>query len=150
MKIGIISDTHSLLRTEAIAALTGCDAIVHAGDIGEPGVLDELRALAPLTVIRGNIDKWALDLPDTVSVEFEGRRFYILHDLKALDFDPHEAGYHGVISGHSHMPKIARRDGVLYLNPGSAGPRRFKLPVALARMRVTGQRIVAEIVKLPI
>ena len=150
MKIGIISDTHSLLRVEAKAVLSGCDAIVHAGDIGRPAVLDELRALAPLTVIRGNIDTWAEELPDTASVEFGGRRFYILHNLHALDFDPREAGYHGVISGHSHLPKIVRRDGVIYINPGSAGPRRFKLPVAIAWIHVSRRRIDAQIVELPV
>jgi putative phosphoesterase len=146
--IGVISDTHGLLRTEAKAILSGCDAIIHAGDIGKSAVLVELRELAPLTVIRGNIDKWADDLPDTEVLVCEGRYFYILHDLKELNLDPQAAGFDAVISGHTHVPKIERRDGVLYLNPGSAGPRRFTLPIAVAKLRVSESELDAEIFEL--
>ena len=148
--IGVISDTHGLLRPEAKDALAGCDAIVHAGDIGQPQVLDELTAIAPVTAIRGNVDKWAVDLPDTEVVEIAGRYLYVSHDLKALDLDPSAAGFDAVISGHSHAPSVDTRDGVLYLNPGSAGPRRFKLPVALARIAVRDAGLDAEIIELAV
>jgi len=148
--IGVISDTHGLLRPEAKDALAGCDAIVHAGDIGQPQVLDELTAIAPVTAIRGNVDKWAVDLPDTEVVEIAGRYLYVIHDLKALDLDPSAAGFDAVISGHSHAPSVDTRDGVLYLNPGSAGPRRFKLPVALARLTVRDAGLDAEIIELAV
>src|SRR5690606_10787878 len=148
--IGVISDTHGLLRPEAKDALAGCDAIVHAGDIGQPQVLDELTAIAPVTAIRGNVDKWAVDLPDTEVVEIAGRYLYVIHDLKALDLDPSAAGFDAVISGHSHAPSVDTRDGVLYLNPGSAGPRRFKLPVALARIAVRDAGLDAEIIELAV
>jgi len=150
MQIGVISDTHGLLRPEARRTLAGCDAIIHAGDIGRPEVLDTLRETAPLTAIRGNVDTWADSLPDTQTVEFGGRRIYILHNLKELDFDPAAAGYDAVIAGHSHQPGQFRKDGVLYLNPGSAGPRRFRLPVALARLEVSPDRLQARIVKLSV
>jgi putative phosphoesterase len=143
---GIISDTHGLLRPEARDALQGCDTIIHAGDIGKPEVLDGLRAIAPLTVIRGNVDKWAHDLPDTDVVEMEGRRIYIIHNVRELDFDPRQAGLDAVISGHSHKPGILEEGGVLYLNPGSAGPRRFRLPVALARLTVSREKLEAKII----
>jgi putative phosphoesterase len=143
---GIISDTHGLLRPEARDALQGCDTIIHAGDIGKPEVLDGLRAIAPLTVIRGNVDKWAHDLPDTDVVEMEGRRIYIIHNVRELDFDPRQAGLDAVISGHSHKPGIREEGGVLYLNPGSAGPRRFRLPVALARLTVSREKLEAKII----
>jgi putative phosphoesterase len=146
--IGVISDTHGLLRPEAKTALCGCDAIVHAGDIGKAGVLDDLRRLAPLTAIRGNVDKWANDLPDNDVLIVEDRYIYVLHNLQELDLDPRAAGFDVVISGHSHQPKIARKDGVLYLNPGSAGPRRFSLPIALASLRISAESIDAEIVHL--
>ena len=146
--VGVISDTHGLLRPEAAAALRGCDAIVHAGDIGKAQVLDELRAIAPLTVIRGNVDKWADDLPDTEVLALGGRHFYVIHDVHDLDLDPQAAGFDAVISGHSHQPSISYREGVLYLNPGSAGPRRFRLPIALARIRVTADALQPAIVTL--
>ncbi|MEJ2761048.1 MAG: metallophosphoesterase family protein [Gammaproteobacteria bacterium] len=146
MLAGIISDTHGLLRPEARDALQGCDTIIHAGDIGKPEVLDGLRAIAPLTVIRGNVDKWAHDLPDTDVVEMEGRRIYIIHNVRELDFDPRQAGFDAVISGHSHKPGIREEGGVLYLNPGSAGPRRFRLPVALARLTVSREKLEAKII----
>jgi putative phosphoesterase len=148
--IGVIADTHGLVRPEAIAALRGCDALVHAGDVGKPEVLDALRELAPLTAIRGNVDTWARDLPDTEVLELAGRCFYVLHDLHDLDLDPRAAGFSAVISGHSHQPKIDYRDGVLYLNPGSAGPRRFRLPVAVAKIRVTRAALTPELIELAI
>jgi len=148
--IGVISDTHGLVRAEALAALRGCDAIVHAGDIGKPEVLEQLADLAPLTAIRGNVDKWAADLPDTVVLALAGKRFYVIHNVNELDLDPRSAGFAAVISGHSHMPKSEMRDGVLYLNPGSAGPRRFRLPVAVARIRVHEDVVDAELVTLPV
>ncbi|MCC4594504.1 metallophosphatase family protein [Xanthomonas campestris pv. phormiicola] len=130
-RIGLISDTHGLLRPQALAAMHDCIAIVHAGDIGKPEILDALRALAPLHAIRGNIDTapWARALPDTLDVEIAGVRLHVLHDLKTLARDL--AGVDVVVSGHSHTPALQTRDGVLSLNPGSAGPRRFKLPIGV-------------------
>jgi len=147
--IGVISDTHGLLRAEALAVLRGCDAIVHAGDIGKPEVLEQLAELAPLTAIRGNVDTWATDLPDTAVLTLAGKRFYVIHNVKELELDPAAAGFAAVISGHSHVPKSETRDGVLYLNPGSAGPRRFKLPIAVAKIRLREDAVEAELVTLP-
>jgi uncharacterized protein len=148
--IGVISDTHGLVRPEAKAALRGCDAIVHAGDIGKPDVLDELAELAPLTAIRGNVDRWAVSLPDTSVLTLGGKRFYVIHNVKDIDLDPRSAGFAAVISGHSHLPESEMRDGVLYLNPGSAGPRRFKLPVSVARIRVLKRRLDVELLTLAV
>ena len=148
--IGVISDTHGLLRAEALAVLRGCDAIVHAGDIGKPEVLEQLAELAPLTAIRGNVDKWATDLPDTAELTLAGKRFYVIHNVKELALDPRAAGFAAMISGHSHVPKSETRDGVLYLNPGSAGPRRFRLPVSVAKIRVRDDGVEAELVTLPV
>ncbi|GAB4417807.1 MAG: metallophosphoesterase family protein [Bacteroidia bacterium] len=136
MKIGILSDTHGLLRPEALDALQGVDHILHAGDVGDPAILDRLASLAPLTVVRGNIDKgpWAQALPLTAVAEVGGRFFYLLHDIAQLDLDPAAAGFDVVVFGHSHRPADDMRDGVRYLNPGSAGPRRFSLPTTLVRM----------------
>lgn len=152
MLIGVISDTHGLLRPEALAALAGADLIVHAGDVGGPEVLEGLRRMAPVVAVRGNNDHgpWAKALPETNVVEAGGRRLYVLHDLHELDVDPAKKGFHAVIAGHSHRPQVERRDGVLYLNPGSAGPRRFSLPIALARLRVTRGRLTPELVTLDI
>jgi len=127
-----------------------CDAIIHAGDIGKREVLEALEAIAPVTAIRGNVDRWATEMPDTEVVEIEGRYLYVLHDVKALDLDPLAAGFDAVISGHSHRPQVEERDGVLYLNPGSAGPRRFKLPVALALLEVSADRLAPRIVELDV
>ena len=129
--IGVISDTHGLLRAEALAALRGSEHIIHAGDVGAPEILDELSATAPVTAVRGNVDKgaWARKLPETEVVELGGISVYVLHDLAQLDLKPEAAGFKVVISGHSHVPKQETREGVLYFNPGSAGPRRFTLPV---------------------
>jgi putative phosphoesterase len=149
-RIGVISDTHGLLRPSALRALAGADLIVHAGDVGGPEVLEALRALAPVVAVRGNNDRgaWAAALAETEVVESDGRSLYVLHDLKALDLDPRAAGFAAVIAGHSHQPRIDRRDGVLYLNPGSAGPRRFRLPIALAWLDVGAVGVEAEIVRL--
>jgi uncharacterized protein len=140
MRIGIISDTHGLLRPEAVERLAGVDHIIHAGDIGGPEVIEGLRRIAPVTAIRGNVDRgeWAGAYPATELVKLGDRFFYVLHNLKALDLDPVAAGIDVVVSGHSHQPKIETVDGVLYLNPGSAGPRRFTLPIALATLELDG------------
>ena len=148
--VGLISDTHGVMRPEAIDALRGCDLLIHAGDIGDPEVIERLRALAPTYVVRGNIDKeaWASSIPATEVVEVDGRSIYVLHELSQLDLDPVAAGFAALVSGHSHQPSIENRKGVLYVNPGSAGPRRFKLPVTVALVRVAGGEMRAEIVEL--
>jgi uncharacterized protein len=151
-QIGVISDTHGLLRPQAIAALRGSHLIIHAGDVGKPEVIDELRTLAPTFVVRGNVDTgaWAARLPMTELVEIGELRFFVLHDISQLDLDPAAAGFTAVVFGHSHVPSIERRQGVLFLNPGSAGPHRFKLPVAVAKVHVTGRRLRAQIVELQV
>jgi putative phosphoesterase len=146
--VGVISDTHGLVRPEARTALRGCDALVHAGDIGKPEVLEQLRELAPLTAIRGNVDKWSADLPDTAVLTVDGMQLYVIHNIDELDVDPHAAGFAAVISGHSHVPKAETKDGVLYLNPGSAGPRRFKLPIAVAKLHIGKHGLEAELITL--
>jgi putative phosphoesterase len=148
--IGVISDTHGLLRPEAAVALRGSQHIIHAGDVGDPKILDELAAIAPVTAVRGNIDKgaWARKLAETEVVELGGVSIYVLHDLAQLDLKPEAAGLAAVISGHSHEPKQQMRKGVLYFNPGSAGPRRFKLPVSVGRLRVSGGTAVGEVVNI--
>jgi len=150
--LGVISDTHGLLRPEAAAALAGVERIVHAGDIGSPDVLAALGRLAPVTAVRGNNDRgdWAAGLADTEVVEVGGVSLYVLHDLHELDLDPRAAGFAAIIAGHSHQPRLEERDGVLYLNPGSAGPRRFKLPISLARLTIADARVRAELVTLEI
>ena len=150
--VGVISDTHGLVRPEALAALAGVERIVHAGDIGAPDVLDALGRIAPVTAVRGNNDRerWAADIPETDVLEIGDVSLYVLHDLHELDLDPRAAGFAAVIAGHSHQPRMEERDGVLYLNPGSAGPRRFKLPISLARLTVTGGHLRAELVTLDI
>ena len=150
MRIGVISDTHGLLRPEAVAALAGVDYILHAGDVGDPGILDRLRAIAPVTAIRGNVDGYGAcaQLPDTELVELGGRSIYMLHDRETLDLDPVAAGIAVVVSGHSHRPSILRHKGVLYFNPGSAGPRRFSLPVSVGMLRVTENGVEAEILEI--
>jgi putative phosphoesterase len=143
MKIGIISDTHGLLRPEAVERLAGVDHIIHAGDIGRPDVIADLRRIAPVTAVRGNVDsgEWAAAFPRTELVKLGGRFFYVLHNLAELDLDPAAAGIDVVVSGHSHQPRIETVDGVVYLNPGSAGPRRFSLPIALATLDLSGDAI---------
>ena len=148
--IGVISDTHGLLRPEAIEALRGSQHIIHAGDVGEAEILEKLAAITPVTAIRGNVDKgaWARGLPETEVLEIGGVSIYVLHDLAQLDLKPAAAGFRVVIYGHSHVPKQETRDGVLYFNPGSAGPRRFKLPISVGRITIHGEKIEAEIVEL--
>lgn len=143
MKIGIISDTHGLLRPEAVERLAGVDHIIHAGDIGRPDVIADLRRIAPVTAVRGNVDsgEWAAAYPQTELVKLGGRVFYVLHNLAELALDPAAAGIDVVVSGHSHQPRIETVDGVVYLNPGSAGPRRFSLPIALATLDLSGDAI---------
>ena len=150
MLIGVISDTHGLLRPEALRALAGVEAILHAGDVGDAGILEALRKIAPVTAIRGNIDQTGkcAALPETEWVELGGVVFYLLHDLKQLDLDPATARIGVVVSGHSHQAKVERRSDVLYLNPGSAGPRRFRLAVTVARVTVEAGRVEAEIVEV--
>lgn len=148
--IGVISDTHGLLRPEAIEALRGSRLIVHAGDVGKPEILTQLREIAPVVAVRGNVDHgpWAEALPVTEVVELDPVLLYVLHDLSELDLDPVAAGLRVVITGHTHQPRLRERGGVLHLNPGSAGPRRFKLPVTLARLWVSGMEVEAELVEL--
>ena len=150
MIVGLISDTHGLMRESALAALRGSDLILHAGDVGTGAVLEALGALAPVLAVRGNVDKggWASALPSTAIAEAGPARIYMLHDLHELDLDPFAAGFHLVVSGHSHKPGQTERDGVLYINPGSAGPRRFHLPLTLARLEVGVKPWKAEFVDL--
>lgn len=146
----MISDTHGLLRPEALASLRGSDYIIHAGDVGGSQILDHLAEIAPVTAIRGNVDKaeWARKLRETELVEIGGISIYVLHDLALLDLKPESAGFRVVIYGHSHIPKHETRDGVLYFNPGSSGPRRFKLPVTIGKLIVSAAEIRAEIVPI--
>ena len=148
--VGVISDTHGLVRPEAFEALKGSELIIHAGDVGGPGVLEELKRLAPVVAVRGNNDRgaWADALAEFEAIEVNDAFVYVLHDLKELDIAPAAAGFRVVVSGHSHKPLVEERRGVLYLNPGSAGPRRFKLPVTVARLRVKGGDANAEIINL--
>ena len=150
MRIGIISDTHGLLRPEAVERLAGVDHIIHAGDIGRADVISDLRKIAPVTAVRGNIDRdeWAAGYPQTELVKLAGRFFYVLHNLAELDLDPVAAGIDVVVSGHSHQPRIETVDGVVYLNPGSAGPRRFSLPIALATLDLSAKELRPCIVSL--
>jgi putative phosphoesterase len=150
--VGVISDTHGLLRREAIAALRGSDLIIHAGDVGNPDVIKELAGMAPTHVVRGNVDtgSWAASLPMTELVDVGERLFYVLHEISQLDLDPADAGFAAVVFGHSHQPMIETREGVLFLNPGSAGPRRFKLPVTVARVGVSEQGMRPQIVDLDV
>ena len=152
LRIGLISDTHGLLRPEATAFLRGCDHIVHGGDIGHAGILDELAALAPVTAVRGNNDvgPWASGLRDTELVRLGDLCLYAIHDLTELDIEPAAAGVRVVVSGHSHKPMVIERDGVLFVNPGSAGPRRFRLPIAVAELIVRRDAVSPRIVELDV
>ena len=143
LNVGLISDTHGLVRPEALAALRGSDYIVHAGDIGDPAVLEALARIAPVTAVRGNNDNgaWAERLPETDVLQAGETLIHVLHNIAELELDPAAAGFHVVVAGHSHKPGAERRDGVLYVNPGSAGPRRFKLPIAVARLVIQGGRL---------
>ena len=178
-RIGLISDTHGLLRPEAVSFLAGCDHIIHAGDIGSTKILGQLAAIAPITAVRGNNDRdaWANEVPETALLAFENDehaathvqrmpprrahrsepakpstvvRIYTIHDIAQLDIDPVESGVHVVVSGHSHKPGVREHDGVLYVNPGSAGPRRFKLPVAVAELSIAGNAMRPRIVTLTV
>lgn len=150
--IGVISDTHGLVRPEAIAALKGVELIIHGGDIGKAEVLQSLSLIAPVCAIRGNNDRdsWAKKLPDVLKLQINGVKFQVIHDLNELESDPSAAGIHAVISGHSHKPSVIERDGVLFINPGSAGPRRFKLPVTVGKLRLRHKMVAAEIIELRI
>lgn len=149
-RVGVISDTHGLLRPEAIAALQGSDVILHAGDIGKPEVLEALRAIAPVIAVRGNNDTgtWAEAIAERETVQIEQVQLHLLHIVQELELDPHQAGIQVVISGHSHRPELCDQNGVLFLNPGSAGPRRFKLPVSVAHLQIQGNSVKAEMVEL--
>ena len=149
-RVGLLSDTHGLLRPEAVEFLRASDFIVHAGDIGDPGVLETLRTLAPVTAVRGNNDlgPWAENIAETELLKIGDVTIHVLHDLAELDLDPAAAGFRVVVSGHSHQPRIEERGGVLYVNPGSCGPRRFKLPVAAGELRVSGRSVKAKLVEL--
>jgi uncharacterized protein len=151
-RIGVISDTHGLLRPEATAFLRGSDFLIHAGDIGDAAILKDLAAIAPLTAVRGNNDKgpWAASVRDAEVLRVEDVLIYVIHDLTQLDLDPAAAGFQVVVSGHSHRPSVEEKGGVLYLNPGSAGPRRFKLPIAAADLEVRGNSIRARITELEV
>ncbi|HEV3396746.1 MAG TPA: metallophosphoesterase family protein [Xanthobacteraceae bacterium] len=147
--IGVISDTHGLLRPQAVAALQGSILIIHAGDVGSPAILGELRQIAPVVAVRGNVDgAWAARLAQSEIVEHEGLLLYVLHILEELDLDPPTAGFHAVISGHTHRPKMETKGGVLYFNPGSAGPRRFDLPVSVGRLLLAEGKVTSEIIYL--
>jgi uncharacterized protein len=150
--VGVISDTHGLLRPEAVDALRGVNRILHAGDIGAPEILEQLQAVAPVTAVRGNVDGGVLarKLPLSEVIEVGGISIYMLHILEKLDLKPEAAGVSAVIYGHSHVPKIEEKNGVLYFNPGSAGPRRFKLPVTVGRLMVDGEKVHAEIIELAV
>ena len=151
-RIGVISDTHRFVRPEALAALAGVEHIVHAGDIGSPVVVEALRRVAPVTAIRGNVDSgdWARQFPGTAVVELGGVLIYVIHNIKELDLDPSAAGFSAVIYGHSHDPMQETRNGVLYFNPGSAGPHRFYLPVSIGHLTIHNESISGEIIHLPV
>jgi len=150
MRVGVISDTHGILLPEAIVVMRGFDHILHAGDIGDPAILDQLRRLAPLTAIRGNIDRRGpcAQLPATEWVELAGHKLYMIHDINELDLNPVAAGIAAIISGHSHRPSIRWRDRVLYFNPGSAGPRRFKLPISIGILEIEDRGIEPRIMNI--
>lgn len=150
MIVGVISDTHGLLRPEAVELLRGSEHILHAGDIGSPEIILELQTIAPVTAIRGNVDTqaWARSFHETEVVELGGLHIYLIHDLNALDLNPKAAGFAAVVSGHSHQPKQEVKDGVLYFNPGSAGPRRFKLPISVGRIKIVGGTLSGEILEI--
>ena len=150
MLIGVLSDTHGLLRPELLPALAGVDHILHAGDVGDPAILDSLRTIAPTTAIRGNVDTHGpcAQLPATEAIELDGHLFYLIHSIHDLDINPAAAGIACIVSGHSHKPAIEHRNGILYLNPGSAGPRRFSLPVTLALVALEPAEITPRLISL--
>ena len=150
VSVGVISDTHGLLRPQALEGLRGSQHIIHAGDVGAPEILEKLTLIAPVTAICGNVDKgaWARKLPEVELLEIAGISIYVLHDLAKLDLKPEAAGFAVVISGHSHVPGQETRNGVLYFNPGSAGPRRFKLPVTIGKLTISGEKVRGEIIPI--
>ena len=150
VRVGLISDTHGMLRAEAIAFLRGSEFIIHAGDIGAREVLQTLSAIAPVTAVRGNNDRdrWAADIPETAVLAVGAMRIYVLHDLAGLAMEPSASDIQVVVSGHSHKPRSEQRDGVLYINPGSAGPRRFRLPISIAELQVSGRSVKPRVVEL--
>lgn len=152
LRVGVISDTHGLLRPEALDAMVGVDLIIHAGDIGGEAILDDLGTLAPVVAVRGNMDRegWAYSLPLNETVALKNSLIHVIHDLSRIDLDPAASGMRVVISGHSHMPAVIQKDGVLFLNPGSAGPRRFKLPLSVALLHIRGKSVKAEVVQLKV
>ncbi|MFV3090795.1 metallophosphoesterase family protein [Pseudomonas sp. GW6] len=152
MRIGLIADTHNLLRPEALAALQGVAHLIHAGDIGGPHILADLERIAPLSVVRGNNDQdsWADAIPERLTLRFGAIALHVLHDLKQLDIDPAAQGIDVVIAGHSHKPLHEKRNGVLYLNPGSAGPRRFKLPIGVGLLHIEGRQVRAKLITLQV
>lgn len=152
MEIGVISDTHGLLRPEALKVLRGSQHILHAGDVGDPAILESLAEIAPVTAVRGNVDKgaWARKLPESNVLEVDGICIYILHEIDRLDLEPEASGFAAVIYGHSHVPKQQTRNGVLYFNPGSAGPKRFSLPISVGRLIIQDRVIVGELINLEI
>ncbi len=150
MRIGLISDTHGLLRPEAIAFLQGCDHIIHGGDVHKPGILETLAQIAPVTAVRGNNDKgpWAKNLPETELIDLGGKLIYVVHDISMIDVDPPAASIDVVVYGHSHKPSIERREGVIYINPGSAGPRRFTLPVTIGELFIARRTVKPKLIEL--
>lgn len=150
--VGVISDTHGLLRPEAIKALKEVSLIIHAGDVGTPAVLDSLESIAPVVAVRGNTDRdgWACRLPLTEVVEIGGVSLYVLHDLSSLDLNPAASGFSAIISGHTHEPAVKNKNGILFLNPGSAGPKRFTLPVSVALLRIENNSVKAELLTLAV
>jgi putative phosphoesterase len=151
-RVGLISDTHGLLRPQAKAFLEGCDYIIHGGDVGHPGILEELAGLAPLTAVRGNNDHglWAEPLRETALLQVDEVSVYAIHELARLDIEPAAAGVHVVVFGHSHKPLVEKRSGVLYVNPGSAGPRRFRLPISIGELMISGRSVSARLVDLSV
>jgi putative phosphoesterase len=152
VKVGLISDTHGLLRPEALAALQGSDHIIHAGDIGDPAILESLARIAPVTAVRGNNDNgpWAKAIAASQMLKLDGAWIYVIHDVAELDIDPAAAGVRAVVAGHSHKPASRRKDDVLFVNPGSAGPRRFSLPISLGHLLIRGERIEAQLTTLEV
>jgi len=148
--LAVLSDTHGVLRPSVIERIQGVDYILHAGDVGDPAILEALRAIAPVTAIRGNVDTsaWARVLPETETFTADSHSFYLIHNLDEIDLDPRAAGFAGVIYGHSHRPSIKYHDGVLYLNPGSIGPRRFSLPISFATLEIDGDRVDPRLIEL--
>jgi putative phosphoesterase len=151
-RIGLVSDTHGLVRSEALAALKGSEVIIHAGDIGKPEVLDSFGSIAPVVAIRGNNDRdlWAKKIPDALNLEINGVKIHVIHNVNELNADPANAAFRVIVSGHSHKPRVMERDGILFINPGSAGPRRFKLPVTVGTLWIKRRNVHAEIIELKI